>query len=701
QESLVFVLDVSPSMHPYLHHVSKATAAVLERKLFNHKNDEVGLVLFGMEETDNDLRREVGEAYEGIVSEPITLVDGELVTKLRALPRGCYAGDYVDAIVVATDMIFKKYGDGKKGNKRICLITDAQSPIKEPMEGMSMMEQVEKIAEKMEDHGVRFDAAILRMNEEKRESGSESTEILENLASRTHGEVTTVESPLCLFGALKPRTVTPTTLYRGDMEMTPGARIKVWVYKKAAQERVPSLKVYSDKAPQSDALATHVVKMDTDYKSSDDPTVSIPKAQRAKGYYYGQQLIPVTPDMELSLKFTADKGVKLLGFTEAANIPRHYYMKEPNLFVPEPGNRKASLAMSALARALKQTNMVALVRCVWRQGQRNVVMGVLTPNLSFEDGIADSFYFNIVPFAEDIREFGFASFDDRPASQLPSKQQEEATDLLVQMLDLSPSDSVESLQPEKTSNPVLQRFYHFLYLKSLNPDASVPQLDETLKKVIEPDFSSEHIEKLQGLCSQFTLKTKNSTKFWKDRIEAAAKDDDAEAKPDVDTSGSGLSFDSFATRQVEEVGSLNPVQDFQTLLARRDSDEWVGKAIQGMKKIIIDLLDSSYKGNTYDKALTCLAALRSGCVMQEESKEFNDFFRVLADKCQGKRLSDFWDAVIQRKLTLISKGEVSDSDVTEEAALAFLTSRTVKEEPTTAEEAEEIDEMDALLGEAV
>jgi ATP-dependent DNA helicase 2 subunit 2 len=77
-----------------------------------------------------------------------------------------------------------------------------------------------------------------------------------------------------------------------------------------------------------------------------------------------------------------------------------------------------------------------------------------------------------------------------------------------------------------------------------------------------------------------------------------------------------------SSRKVEEVGSANPVADFEALLARRDSPEWVGKAIQGMKKMIMDLLDSAYNGNTYEKALACLVALRSGCVIQEVLSQF-------------------------------------------------------------------------------
>lgn len=87
---------------------------------------------------------------------------------------------------------------------------------------------------------------------------------------------------------------------------------------------------------------------------------------------------------------------------------------------------------------------------------------------------------------------------------------------------------------------------------------------------------------------------------------------------DVDTAAGGqISFSSLGGRQVEEVGSVDPVKDFEALLARRDSPDWVEKALKGMKRMINDLLDSSYNGNTFEKALACLVALRSGCVVQE------------------------------------------------------------------------------------
>lgn len=60
-------------------------------------------------------------------------------------------------------------------------------------------------------------------------------------------------------------------------------------------------------------------------------------------------------------------------------------MKDVNVFIADPGSTRANLAVSALARAMKEKNKVAITRCVWRNGQGNVVVGVLTPNVFDRD----------------------------------------------------------------------------------------------------------------------------------------------------------------------------------------------------------------------------------------------------------------------------------------------------------------------------
>lgn len=72
-------------------------------------------------------------------------------------------------------------------------------------------------------------------------------------------------------------------------------------------------------------------------------------------------------------------------------------MKDVYIFIAEPGNTKATLAVSALARAMKEMNKVAILRCVWRQGQGSVTIGVLAPNVSDEENIVGFPFTILIP----------------------------------------------------------------------------------------------------------------------------------------------------------------------------------------------------------------------------------------------------------------------------------------------------------------
>ncbi|KAF3631207.1 hypothetical protein FXO38_20919 [Capsicum annuum] len=109
---------------------------------------------------------------------------------------------------------------------------------------------------------------------------------------------------------------------------------------------------------------------------------------------------------------------------------------------------------------MKEMNKVAIIQCVWRQGQGNVVVRVLTPNVSDKDNTPDSFYFNVLPFAEDAREFHFPSFSHLPSSMHPNEKKQEAADKLVHMLYLAPPEKQEVLPRDFTPNPVLEVWRH-------------------------------------------------------------------------------------------------------------------------------------------------------------------------------------------------------------------------------------------------
>ncbi|KAL7233500.1 hypothetical protein ACSBR1_017175 [Camellia fascicularis] len=571
----------------------------------------------------------------------------------------------LDAIVVGMDTLIKKFGPTNKGKKRLCLVTNALSPIKDPFEG-TKEDQVNTIATQMTAHGMKMDCIVVRgkQNVDGNKRVMEENDLLLGIfAKKTSSKTVYVESPTSLLGALRTRNISPVTVYRGHLEISSQLKIKVWVYKKTSEEKFPTLKKYSDKAPPTDKFATHEIKVDYEYKSIEDSGKIVPPEQRIKGYRYGPQVVPISSAEWDAVKFKPEKSVKLLGFTDVSNIMRHYYMKDVSIFIAEPGNPKAILAVSALVRAMKEMNKVAILRCVWRQGQGNVVIGVLTPNVSEKDSVPDSFYFNVLPFAEDVREFQFPSFSNFSSWQ-PNEQQQEAADNLVKMFDLAPAGKEEVLPPEFTPNPVLERFYRHLELKSKNPDAPVPPLDETLKRITRPD--PEVLSQCKFVIDEFRrcFELKENPKLKKSRKRAY----------EIEAFNS---IENPSAVKVEKIGDLTPVQDFEAMMSRRDNSEWVNKAIKEMKNKTFDLVENSFVGDTYQKALECLVSLRKGCILEQEPKQFNDFLRHLCKFCQEKDLNTFCELLASKGVTLISKNEAIDSDVTDDEAKSFL----VKIEP--------------------
>lgn len=669
---MILLLDVGPSMHGVLLEVKNVCLTLVHKKLVYNRSDEVGIVLFGTKGTCNELAKDIGGYKHVTVIHDIKVVDEGTAQALQNLPLGSAPGDFLDSIVVGLDMVIRKFGI-TKGKRRLCLITSAQELLRDPPEG-TKEDQVDTIADMLKKHNIKMECIIFREpGVHHNDVMEENDRLLHQFRNRSVAKVVQVDNPTSLLGALKTRNVLPVTVFRGDLEVNSNFKIKVWVYKKTAEEKFPTLKKYSDKAPPSDKFASHEVKVDYEYKSVVEPDKVVPPDQRIKGYLYGPQVIPVSNAEWEAVKFKPEKGVKLLGFTDRSSVPRHQFMKDVCLFIPEPGNMKASLAVSAIARAMHQMNKVAIVRCVWRQGQGNVAIGVLTPNISSVNNIQDSLYFNVLPFAEDIREFQFRSFSSLPSSSQPTEEQQEAADNLVKMLDLAPPGR-EVLKPEFTPNPILERFYSYLDLKSKQPDANVPPLERSLRRITEPDpdVVGQQTQLIQNLSKAFVLKENPKKKKARTQELLAYTGAGDQAKSVEDRV---LENTHPSTENVVAIRDSNPVQDFEAMLAKRSSSTWTQKAIGDMQNYIAALLQNSSDGGNYQKALECFASLRKACIIEQEPQEFNQFLTKIYERLKEGDAAKFFQLLSSKNISLINKEEAPDSDVTEEMARSFYLKR--------------------------
>uniref|UniRef100_K7KX46 Ku domain-containing protein n=1 Tax=Glycine max TaxID=3847 RepID=K7KX46_SOYBN len=352
QEALLLLLDVGPSMHPALSEIEKVCSMLVQKKLIYSKYDEVGIVLFGTEDTNNELTTEVG------------------------------------------------------GNAK-CRIKEFDEGTKE--------EQVTTIAKQMTAHGIKMESIIMRgkLSQDANKGIMDENDRLLNIFSKeTSTRLLYVENPISLFGALRTRNGAPVIVLEGHLEINPTLSIK------HDKERNDEVWLCKENEP--------VLRVGGDFFHLRSTPFCLLSPAKKRNLYSG-----------------------------------HHYMKDVYVSLPKPGNTRAMIAVSVVARAMKEMNKVAIVRCVWRQRHANVVIGVLTPNLSDKENIV--------------------------ASWQPNGQQLEATANLIKKLDLAPHGQEEVLLPDFTPNPVLERFYHFLELKSKDPDVAVPPLDDTLKKITEPD----------------------------------------------------------------------------------------------------------------------------------------------------------------------------------------------------------------------
>lgn len=70
--------------------------------------------------------------------------------------------------------------------------------------------------------------------------------------------------------------------------------------------------------------------------------------------------------------------------------------------------------------------------------------------------------------------------------------------------------------------------------------------------------------------------------------------------------------------KIEKIGDMTPVQDFEAMMSRRDSADWIAKALKDMQNKIVNLVENSQEGNNYFAiAMECLVALRKGCILEQ------------------------------------------------------------------------------------
>jgi ATP-dependent DNA helicase 2 subunit 2 len=520
---------------------------------------------------------------------------------------------------------------------------------------------------------------------------------------------------------------------RVSLEISPELQIPVGIYGKTLSVRLPGLKKRSRlaaAAAESAGKTDRVITEQTYHVADDSAGEEVKPEDRIKGHKYGQSIVPMSEYDEAALMYRSERAFKTLGFAPASSLGAEHSAGQIENVAADKGDRWAFAALESLISAMVAEKRILIARYCYRKNAWPKLVALIPhAGVGNSAGHLDLQY---LPFADDIREWSFASLP------LPSLDQRKAVSSLIDAMSLDGVSSISSsadaasevLAPESTGSPSLARFYSFLARRAVDPAAKVPPLgtDHPYKSMecpkhilgkLELGNVSTELHKVFAL-QRVEKSSKKAKRFWREaiaekrketefgeidtkriKVEAFTKKDEKEEEDKdkvkfemghVQRGGAASSDMAQAVPAVPalpppkvHIGSVHPERDFERWLAHREGGhDTVGPAIDQMKRVIESFADEGEE--FHGKALSCLTALRSGCVREGEVLAFNNFIRLLR---AGKttRKAKFWCRARDVGLGLITDGEAATSTVTAEESRAFLAGDSTAPPPLTPVEA--------------
>ncbi|NWT21733.1 XRCC5 protein, partial [Cardinalis cardinalis] len=361
-------------------------------------------------------------------------------------------------------------------------------------------------------------------------------------------------------------------------------------------------------------------------------------------------------------------------------IQRHYYMGNQALKVfAAKDDANAAVAFSALVRALDELKVVAVVRYAYDR-RCYPQIGVAFPYI--KDTYECLIYVQL-PYMEDLRQYVFSSLKNSKKC-IPTVDQLSAVDSLIDSMNLVHEDgeTFEDLfKPSKIPNPHFQRLYQCLQHKAFHSDKPLPPIEQHLLEMLEmPCVVRERCQApLERVKALFPLKEVGKKKEEKTAQDIFKDNEDEPSlkKPKIEDEEESFSLMKLAEGNITSVGSVNPAEDFRILVRKKNAD------FKDVSQQLINRIDQflENKGSQYYmKGIDCIRAFREEAMKLSKVQCFNDFLQALKSKLEDKALFDFWEIMVQERISLITKDEAEGSLVTGEEAEKFLAPKEQKNE---------------------
>jgi ATP-dependent DNA helicase 2 subunit 2 len=728
KEALVLLLDVGISMSTqinvnstYLQTCVDMIQMIIQRKMFQTSKDEIGLILFGSNETANDLWD--GENYGHIsIAKPISEVDWKLLDYVQKNIRATnIEGDVYDALIVAADHLHNASKDRKYNEKRILMLTDFSTTSSDEdiigsissalrkeqiqLDVISPFDELDDDEDKNDDgEKHREDRAY---NDEYNDNDKKSKnklqkklmteeqiknqQILTTIASESNGSLRSFDEVLTFLSLYQSKSIKSTgtkyTLEIGNNFKLPiVSMIKV---KESKPDLFRFKKVYAKDESVSVKIDHARFTKDDEQRDLDD------KSEIVDAFRYGTTYVPIdNPDL---LRYPVEKCFSVLGFTNADNVKRYYYVGDSvQQILPDSShcNEDDQCAFLSMVESMYDEKVYGIVRKVF-SSRSSPEMGCLIPYI---DNKLTCLLYMELPYEDDVRKFPLENFCLHKKFK-PNEEQLNLVDNLIDCMDLKNlnndndddedgDDVKEAYNPNSTFNPYIQRMFQTIALKGTDPNADLPDFENHITanylRKFDDKIRNETTKNVLKRCAEaFPTKVVEIKKAKLDATEifSSNKKEDTEndKKPSDINIDDLYSTISNTLDKVTKIGTINPVNDFNTLLKACDSDTDYTKLFEQLIELLKQFLSESMQqgGQENDvyqtKCFDCIKSLKEACIEKSKQDFFNNFLKdfkiYLFESNENKKYLNkirlfFRNFFIASKLTLLTTSSNDNDDDT-------------------------------------
>jgi len=691
-EAICIILDTGrtasqkpPNSPSFLEASLNCASLFVERKLFGESKDEIGVILFGSEDTNNTLE------YDGVnvLGRGLAQADWEIITYIREHVKGTQKdGDWIDAVVVALDFLRSASERKKFTALKIVLFSELgceadTDQIDLIIKGMNMLGNIDfthigpdwddcdnannfsdagdsdhddgdrgEPSKRMSagplDYPVKPKTAVQKANEE----------VIGQLVAETDGMICSLELAVQTFLYKNKKGKKPMPW---KVCFTIGEEIKLqtcgYVHVRRENPK-PWKKCLARGGAEGEEL-----KAETTYVRNNENQDPVDQEDLVMSYKYGTELVTISAADEAAAKFEGGpKSMTLFGFIARGDIRPSDLVGDGNMvFMPAEDDQNSQNAWAVLIQAMVEMDMVAIVRRVYNKSSAPR-LGMLSPEVG-DEGETFLSYVEL-PYAEDIRDLQF------PSLPAPSDEQLSVMDELIDVMmltDESENASVDVLKTEEILNPNYQHLFQALRHRATQPGRVLPSPAEHITSLLTlpPQIEEAAEPVFERMNEIFKTKIIESNKAKRTAESVFGKDEEVPSQEKKQKLDPDISLEMSAP--VTEVGSTTPVEDFRSLLANSVSTNSTFNSVaQQLETVVIRLLSSAFGSDMNTKIVQCLAAYREECSSRVSPVLYNLFIKRVKE-CLGVK-ARLWLDIAEADLGLISNSEVVGGAEEKEAA---------------------------------